>query len=92
LFGWGLRFGALGVQFGLFVLSRWFGPCWFLFFDSALQGWGAAAVVGAFLFFFFFWIVIVLFGALYGVQPLHPPVDMQLFYFPCLSESRSVIL
>jgi hypothetical protein len=53
LFGSGLRFGALGVQFGLFVLSRWFGACCFLLFDSALQGWGPAAVVGAFLFFFF---------------------------------------
>jgi hypothetical protein len=79
---------VLGVNFSLFVLSPWFGPCWFLFFDSALQDWGATTVVG----FFFFWIVIVLFGVLYGVQPLHPPLDMQLFYFPCLSESRSVIL
>jgi hypothetical protein len=35
------------------MLSRLFGPCWFLFFDSALQGWGAATVVGAFLFPFF---------------------------------------
>jgi hypothetical protein len=53
----------LGVQFDLFMLSRLFGPCWFLFFDSALQGWGATIVVGD----FFFWIIIVLFGALYGV-------------------------
>ena len=68
LFGSGLRFGALGVQFDLFVLSRWFGACCFLLFDSTLQGWGPAPVVGAD---FFFWIVII-FGALYNVQPLHP--------------------
>jgi hypothetical protein len=36
LFGWGLRFGALGVQFGMFVLFGCFGPCCFLLFDSAL--------------------------------------------------------
>jgi hypothetical protein len=91
LFGWGLCFGALGVQFGLFVLSRWFGPCWCLLFGLALQGWGATTVVGAFVFSFFLDYYYFL-GALYGVQPLHPPVDMQLCYFLCLLRPISVIL
>jgi hypothetical protein len=91
LFASGLRFGALGVQFGLFVLSRWFGACCFILFDSALQGWGPATVVGAFLFSFFLDYYCFL-GALYGVQLLHPRVDMQLCYFPCLSRPISVIL
>jgi hypothetical protein len=43
------------------------------------------------VFFFFFWIIIV-FWPLYGVQPLHPRVDMQLCYFPCLARSISVLL
>jgi hypothetical protein len=54
LFASSLRFGALEVQFDPFVLSRWFGACYFILFDLALQGWGPAAVVGAFLFSFFF--------------------------------------
>jgi hypothetical protein len=49
--GSGLRFGALGVEFGMFVLSHWFGVCFFLLFDSSLQGWGPAPVVGAVFFF-----------------------------------------
>jgi hypothetical protein len=47
------EFGALGLQLGMFVLSRWFGACCFLLFTSALQGWGPAPTVGAV--FFFFW-------------------------------------
>jgi hypothetical protein len=58
-----------GVQFGLFVLSCWFGSCCFLLFDLALQGWDLALMVGPI--FFFFWIIIFL-GALYDVHPLHP--------------------
>jgi hypothetical protein len=30
------EFGALGLQLGLFVLSRWFGACCFLLFASTL--------------------------------------------------------
>jgi hypothetical protein len=52
LFGPGLHFRAFGVQFNMFVLSRWFGACCFLLFDSALQGWGPAPMVGAFFLFF----------------------------------------
>jgi hypothetical protein len=90
LFGWGLRFGALGVQFSMFVIFGCFGPCCFLLFDSALQGWGAVAVVGDFLFSFFLDYYCFL-GVLYSVQPLHPRVDMQLCYFPCLSRPIFVI-
>jgi hypothetical protein len=50
LFGSSLRFGP-GVQFSLFMISRWFGACCFLFFDSALQGWGPVPMVGDILFF-----------------------------------------
>jgi hypothetical protein len=60
-----------GVHFNLLVFSRWFGPCCFLLFDSALQGWGATMVVGAFLFSFFL-DCYCLFGVIYGVQRLHP--------------------
>ena len=88
LFSSGLCFGVLGVQFGLFMLSLWFGACCFLLFDSALQGLGPVAVVGAFLFFG----LLLFFGALYNVHPLHPQVDMQLCYFPCLPRSISVLL
>jgi len=38
LFGLGLCFGALGLQFVLFVLSCWFGACCFLLFDLVLHG------------------------------------------------------
>jgi hypothetical protein len=51
LFGSSLCFGALGVQFDLFMLSRWFGACCFLLFDLPLQGRGPALVVGAIFFF-----------------------------------------
>jgi hypothetical protein len=73
------------------VLSHWFGPCCFLLFDLALQGWGAVAVVEAFLFYLFL-DCYCLFGALYGVQPLHPRFDMKLCYLPFLSRSVSVIM
>jgi hypothetical protein len=64
LFGSCLRFGALGVHFGMFVLSRWSGACCFLFFDSALQGWGLAAVVGDSYWFFFVLYGVFFFGLL----------------------------
>jgi hypothetical protein len=51
LFGSSLHFGALGLQFDMFILSRWFGACCFLLLDSALQGWDPVLVVGAVLFF-----------------------------------------
>jgi hypothetical protein len=35
-FGRGLCIRALGVQFGMFMLSGYFGPCYFILFDSAL--------------------------------------------------------
>ena len=44
------EFEVLGLQLGMSMLPRWFVACCFLLFDSALQGWGAAAVVGAFVF------------------------------------------
>jgi hypothetical protein len=84
-FGSSLPFGALGLQLGMFVLSRWFGACCFLLFDLALQGWGPASVVGAVFFFF-----VIVFLALYGVQPLHPQVGMQLCCLPCLARSISI--
>jgi len=75
LFGLGLRFVALGVQFSLLVLTRYFGPCCFILFDSSLQGWGATTVVGDFIFSFFL-DYYCFFGAFYGVHPLHRRVDM----------------
>jgi len=74
LFGLGLHFGVVGLQLGMSVLSRWFGACCFLLFDSSLQGWGVVSVVVA-VFLFYFWIIIV-FWALYSVRPLHPQVNM----------------
>jgi hypothetical protein len=68
LFGSGLRFGALGLQLGLFVLSRWFGACCFILFDSALQSWGPASVVGA-VFFFFFFGLLLFFGRFMVFSP-----------------------
>jgi hypothetical protein len=59
------------VQFDMFVLSRWFGACCFLLFDSTFQGWGPATMVGAFLLDYS-----CFFGTLYDVQPLHPQIDM----------------
>jgi hypothetical protein len=56
-----LRFGALGVQFSLFVIYRWFGAYCFILFDLALQGWGPMMAVGYF-FFLFFWVIIVFWG------------------------------
>jgi hypothetical protein len=50
LFGSGLRFGDLALQLGMLVLSRWFGAYCFLLFDSSLQGWGPASVVGVVFF------------------------------------------
>jgi hypothetical protein len=84
LFGSSLRFGALGLQLGLFVLSRWFGACCFLLFDSTLQGWGPTPIVGDI---FFIFIIVIIFWALYGVHPLHPRVGMQLCYLPYLERS-----
>jgi hypothetical protein len=75
----------------MFVLSHWFGACCFILFDSALQGWGPAPVAGD-IYIYIFCIVIVFFLALYGVHPLHPQVDMQLCYFPCLARSISIFL
>jgi hypothetical protein len=59
LFGSSLRFGALGMQLGLFVLSHWFGACCFILFDSALQGLGPTPVLGAV---FFFFVLLLFFG------------------------------
>jgi hypothetical protein len=87
LFGVGLRFGALGLQLGLFVLCCWFGACCFLLFTSALQGWDHAPTVGAIFFY-----IIIIFGALCGVHPLHPRVDMWFCYLSCLVRSRFVLL
>jgi hypothetical protein len=61
---------GMGVQFVMFLLSRWFGACCFLFFDSVLQGCSPVAVVGDFIFYFIFGLLLF-FGALYDVQPLH---------------------
>jgi hypothetical protein len=58
-------FGALGLQLGLFVLSRWFGACCFLLFTSALQGWGPAPTVGA----VFFLLLLLLFGCFTVFRP-----------------------
>jgi hypothetical protein len=87
LLGSVLHFGALGLQLGLFMLSRWFGDCCFILFDSALQGWGPAPIVGDFLL-----LLLLFFWVLYDVQPLHPRVDMQLCYIPCLVRSISNLL
>jgi len=73
LFGWGFFFRAPWVQFGLFVLSCWFGLCWFLFFDSTLQGWGVAAVVGAFFFLFSFGLLLFCLGRF-------------TMFFPCIHQ------
>jgi hypothetical protein len=62
LFGSGLRFGALGVQFGLFVLSRWFGACCFFF--CLIRPCRVGVQRRWLEFFFFFWIIIVFWGAL----------------------------
>jgi hypothetical protein len=68
------EFEVLGLQLGLFVLSRSFVVCCFLFFTSALQGWGPALTVGDFFF------------VLCGVQVLHPQVDLWFYRLPCLEK------
>jgi len=77
---WPLR--AFSLVWSLLVYFLWFG----------LAGLGCSCGGWSFSFFFFFLDCYCFLGALYGVHPLHPPVNLQLCYLSFLQRSLSVFV